>query len=144
MKKYFAVMTKGFSLIELLIVVLIMGILAGILVPSFGALATKAKLKEIYTVTSLIIAGEKYYFTRTGSFYGLGDYADAENALKIALPRVPDAFCVYDVGTGTMLIGECVVKVFAGGQILYEKSIRTGASRRNLTHPYAKYIRADN
>ena len=47
-------MNKGFTLIEVLVVTLIIGILAGIAVPQYKKAITKARMAEVYTMMDTI------------------------------------------------------------------------------------------
>jgi len=67
---------KGFSLIELMVVIAIMAFLAMIAVPNFNRFLAKAKRAEAYMNLSAIYAAEKAYFAENGKYsdvlYGEG------------------------------------------------------------------------
>jgi len=71
--------TCGFSLIELLIVVLIIGILAAIAIPAYGTMVEKARAQEaIINLRALFAAQEIHYEYN-------GHYTDDTNALDITI-----------------------------------------------------------
>lgn len=60
--KKFANSNRGFTLVELIVVVVIIGILAALAIPSFNASGEKAKQKEASTsVGSYLKAAQSYY-----------------------------------------------------------------------------------
>ena len=61
----------GFSLIELMIVVAIIGILATIAVPNFNRFTGKAKQSEAKAALSAIYSGEKSFFAEWTTYYGV-------------------------------------------------------------------------
>jgi len=62
--------SKGFSLIELMVVVAITGMLASVLVPSISGLVDKAKAAKLVAVTdTLSLACESYYSDTGGAAY---------------------------------------------------------------------------
>src|SRR5579863_5802951 len=59
---------RGFSLIELMVVVAIMAFLAMIAVPNFNRFLAKAKRAEAYMNLSAIYAAEKAYWAEHGKY----------------------------------------------------------------------------
>ncbi|MCL5875816.1 MAG: prepilin-type N-terminal cleavage/methylation domain-containing protein [Candidatus Dependentiae bacterium] len=59
---------KGFSLIELMVVVAIIGLLSMIAVPSFGRYLAKAKRAEAYLNLNSIYSAEKAYWAEHGTY----------------------------------------------------------------------------
>jgi type IV pilus assembly protein PilA len=65
---------KGFSLIELMVVVAIIGILAMIAIPNFNRFQAKAKQSEAKSALAALHAAEKAFFAEWNSYYG--DFRD--------------------------------------------------------------------
>ncbi len=61
-------MKKGFSLIELMIVVAIIAILAAVAVPSFGRFVAKAKRAEAFVNLGSLYAAQKAYYAEHGTY----------------------------------------------------------------------------
>ncbi|MBU0650928.1 prepilin-type N-terminal cleavage/methylation domain-containing protein [bacterium] len=61
-------MFKGFTLIEVLIVILIVGILASLAMPQYTKLVEKAKVSEAKTMLSAIRTAEGIYFSEKDEY----------------------------------------------------------------------------
>lgn len=90
----------GFTLLELIIVVVIVGILAAISLPKFGVTKERALDKEAKANLALIQAAEKIYRMEQGSYYpssgSTSSIADINTNLKVNLPTgVSWAYTVY-------------------------------------------------
>ena len=61
-------MKKAFTLVELLIVIIIIGILATMAVPQYQKMINKARWAEAFTVLDAIRKAELYYYSMHGKF----------------------------------------------------------------------------
>jgi prepilin-type N-terminal cleavage/methylation domain-containing protein len=86
---------KGFTLIELMIVVVIIGILAALAIPRFMAATTKSKQSEAKGILKQIYTMERTYRQQNNTYWGQGTTANA---------AAPNAFATIGVEITTSAI----------------------------------------
>jgi len=59
---------KGFSLVELIIIIIILGILASLFITNFRSSKTQAQAKQLFTDMEALMAAEKQYKLEHGEF----------------------------------------------------------------------------
>ncbi len=128
-------MKKAFTMIEILVVLLILGILISISIPGYSRLKKRTEYKEASGILELVRAGAKYYDLKYG-VSGLPTGSSAWAALKIDEPAGPQL--TYEVVTGPKL--EIKNK---GGDWLYRYHLETGAVERNTGHDDYAYLPGD-
>lgn len=92
---------EGFTLVELLIVVIILGILAAVAIPQFGSSTDDAKLSTLDTnLSELRNSIELYYHEHNGTYPGVNSSADNTAAtLALCATSLPDQLTKYTTMT---------------------------------------------
>jgi type IV pilus assembly protein PilE len=67
--RYLRLNQKGFTLLELMIVVVIIGILAAMAIPRFITVTSKAKQSEAKLILKQIYSNERIYYEQFGEFW---------------------------------------------------------------------------
>ncbi|UCD55485.1 MAG: prepilin-type N-terminal cleavage/methylation domain-containing protein [Candidatus Omnitrophota bacterium] len=69
---------KSFTLVELLVVIIIVGILAAVSIPIFRAYIWKARFAEVFATVDLIVSAKRAYRVEYGTYEGIPAYPYAE------------------------------------------------------------------
>lgn len=97
-KKATAMKPWGFTLVELIVVVIIIGIVASIAVPSYRKAVLNIHNKEAIAMLGIIQQAEKTYHLEYGPYVDCADTASCNTTLHLSLP---DDYWVYSVGGST-------------------------------------------
>lgn len=93
---------KGFTLIELMIVVVIIGILAALAIPRFMASTTKSKQSEAKQILKQIYTMQRTYFQEHGVYGNLNETATAGDQFdEIGVEISTEAQYSYEVVSDT-------------------------------------------
>lgn len=93
---------RAFTLLELLVVLIIVGILAGLAIPNYTKTSERAKNREAQTALSLIQAAERIYRLRNSAYYGpTAVLIDINNNLKLSLSSQAWTYSISSAGANT-------------------------------------------
>ena len=117
---------KGFTLVELLIVVIILAILAAIVVPQFASTTEDAKESALDTNLSNIRAAIDLYYQQHGEYPGINTAVSTCSATK---------------GTGTGVTGAQAVQAFLDQLSMYTNGDGKACSVSDTTYKFGPYLK---
>jgi len=131
-------MKRGFTLIEVMIVVVILGLLVSITLPMYSKVIRRTGFKEVSGIVNLVRAGAKYYDLKYDlSAFDAND-TTAWNFLKVDKPWDSGIGLTYVLTGGT----SPVLEVSYDGNLLYQYDLLTGTGTTS-EDPNAAYLPSD-
>ncbi|MEK6563961.1 MAG: type II secretion system protein [Candidatus Omnitrophota bacterium] len=94
---------NGFTIIELMVALIIIGVLVSLAIPGFSRTKERAFDKEARIGLDLIVAGEKMYRARIGVYYpssGTVGESDIEDNLQLDLSSDAWEYSITNAGAG--------------------------------------------
>jgi len=111
--------SKGFTLLELLVVVLIIGVLAAIALPQYKKAVDRSRFVQLVTYNNAIVKAQRIYYLTNGQ------YTMSLENLDIDLPSVNDIYCVMQ-GTQSDPYTACYLKKNDKAFVVLEEVLETG------------------
>ena len=106
-----AQLQKGFTLIELMIVVAIIGILAAIALPAYQDYTARAKISEVVVQMAAAKTGVAEYYATNGSLAGIDNSKAGLVASSNLKTKYLNSLTVSSAGTGATATASIVATV---------------------------------
>lgn len=111
---------QGFTLIELMVVIVIMGILAAVAVPKLFGMIAKSKASEVGPAAGTYVKLQDAYVAETGAYYGnftkIGYEMPGKNGLTSNFQYAQEG--TYDATNGTAAFTSSAVDVWSATNLL--------------------------
>ena len=127
MKSISKTVQKGFTLVELLIVVIILALLAAIVVPQFASSTEDTKLSSLDTTLTNMRAAVDLYYQQHGEYPGKNTAVDAG--------------CTATDGTGTGGAGAQGAQAFLDQMSMFTDADGGACSKKDATFKYGPYLK---
>jgi prepilin-type N-terminal cleavage/methylation domain-containing protein len=138
--KYLINKAKGFTLVELMVVIVIVGILAAVAIPKFMDASHKAKASEFPTQLTAIYTGQMAYQAEKGSY--VTDIAALKDSAGVDVDASSKWFLYSITGGGTTstFTGIASVRVKFGNAAVNNTATITQANAKTADAALLKYV----
>lgn len=108
---------QGFTLTELLIVVVIVGVLASVVIPNYTIQREKAQDKTAINAVKLIAIANKQYFAKYGFYSSFGGWNDDVGSInsQLNLALNPAPWYVRMMGDRSVTADDYIIQACKGG-----------------------------
>ena len=91
---------KGFTLVEIIVAVIIVGVLVAVAVPNYGSWVYSSQVQAVENNLRAMAAAQQKYYEDYGSYWSSNDFGDINSHLSLHLSAVNDGF-TYACAAGT-------------------------------------------
>lgn len=127
-------MKKGYTIVDVLVVIVVLATLAAIAVPVYSRIIRRASMREVVTLIALTRVGARYYDGK----YGISALATPGNLSTLSVDVPPGTVCTYSIVAGGTTNRQ--LQVDSSGDWLYTYDLPNGPGTINADNPDARYI----
>ena len=128
---------KGFTLVELMVVIVIVGILAAVAIPKFMDASHKAKASEFPTQLTAIYTGQQAYSAETGSF--ASTLSTLKDLAGVDVDATSKWFTYALAGSASLFTGTATVRVDFGNATTIDYATINEANGKSASANLTKY-----
>ena len=136
---YFVNKTKGFTLVELMVVIVIVGILAAVAIPKFLDASQKAKASEFPTQLAAIYTGQLAYNAEKGAY--VTQFSFLRDSAGVDVPSSSRWF-IYSMTncSSSTFTGNANVNTAFGATTTADKATVDQTNSKTATAALARYV----
>jgi prepilin-type N-terminal cleavage/methylation domain-containing protein len=131
---------KGFTLIELMVVIVIVGILAAVAIPKFTVASHKAKASEFPTVVASVYSAEHTYQAEIGTYIDCTNETDLKNNLGCEVPSSKWFSYKCNATAGTSFSSTAGVRSAFGKAAVGDLGVMTDAGVKTVSGGLTEYV----
>jgi type IV pilus assembly protein PilA len=131
--------SKGFTLVELMVVIVIVGILAAVAIPKFMDASNKAKASEFPTMLTAVYTGQQAYMAERGSAASTLQLLKDSAGVDVASSSKWFTYTTAQGGTASQFTGTATVYTAFGIATTADNATINEANTKSATTALQKY-----